>query len=289
MTGAVKRMKSERSKLKRSRSERGRPAGNGAAPPGASGCRYVKRTLAAAAIALVAASGAPAQDVGELLRAAGDALYPDTFVMTISMETHRPDRRDSAMTIRSQHSDEHGTRLEILEPARSRGTRFLRKGDDLWMFSPRSNSSRAIRLSPRDSFQGSVFANNDIGDPDYSDDYDATLAGTETIDHPELGRVETRRIEATASHPEAPYGRITMWLRTGDDIPVLMEYYAKSGVLIKRMRLHSLEELAGRVRPTVMRMESLEIEDAYSIVEIEELEQRESLSARLFSQAALTR
>lgn len=231
----------------------------------------------------------PAQDGNELLRAAGDALYPDHFVMQVRMETHRPDRPESGMTIESYHSDEHGTRLEIIEPARSRGTRFLRKGDDLWMFSPRSNSSRAIRLSPRDSFQGSVFANNDIGDPDYSDDYDATYEGTESIEHPETGTVRSRRIEARASHPEAPYGRITMWLRTDDNIPVKMEFYAKSGVLIKRMWLYELTELAGKLRPSIFRMHSLEIEGAYSLVEISELEERSDLSARLFSLNALTR
>lgn len=229
------------------------------------------------------------QDADDLLQAASDALYPESFFMEISMDTTRPDRRDNSMTIESRHSGEHGTLLEIVEPSRSRGTRFLRKGDDLWMYSPRSNSSRAIRLSPRDSFQGSVFANNDIGDPDYSDDYDATLAGTETLETEQLGSVETRKIEASAAHPKAPYGRITMWLRVTDDIPVRMDYYSKSGVLVKRMFLYELEEIAGRVRPTVMRMNSMEIDGAYTVADIHALEVRDDFSARMFSQRALTR
>ena len=245
--------------------------------------------LAAAVGLLFSAPAVSAQDGDALLKAASDALYPDQFFMRVKMETHRPERRDSTMVIESYHSAEDGSRLEIVEPARSSGTRFLRKGDDLWMFSPRSNSSRAIRLSPRDSFQGSVFSNNDVGDPNYEDDYHASLEGSETIDHPQLGTVQTRRIEARASHPKAPYGRITMWLRPEDDIPVKMEFYAKSGVLIKRMWLYDLKQLAGRLRPATFRMESIEIENAYSEVTIEELEKRDDLSARLFSLNALTR
>jgi outer membrane lipoprotein-sorting protein len=232
---------------------------------------------------------AQAQDAQELLERAETSLYPDRFEMRIRMKTERPDQRNSDMVMESLHDDGQGTRIEILEPSRSRGTRFLRKGDDLWMYNPRSNSSRAIRLSPRDSFQGSVFSNNDVGDPDYSDDYSASYNGTEEIQHQELGTVETHVITATAKHPKAAYGKIKMWIAQESFIPLEMEYYAKSGLLFKRMTLSDIRELAGRRRPALMRMESLEIENAYSTVEILELEKRESISPRLFSQRALTR
>jgi hypothetical protein len=80
-----------------------------------------------------------------------------------------------------------------------------------------------------------------------------------------------------------------MWVRQDDLMPVQMEYFAKSGLLFKRMTMLDIRELAGRLRPTRMRMESLEQEDAYSTVTIEEMEIREDLSDRMFSQAALTR
>lgn len=72
-------------------------------------------------------------------------------------------------------------------------------------------------------------------------------------------------------------------------MPVRMEYFAKSGLLFKRMVMLDFDELAGRLRPTRMRMESLEQEDAYSTVLISEMEIREDLPDRMFSQAALTR
>lgn len=253
--------------------------------------RLVQAGAAAALLAAFALAPAAAQpmDARALLEEAESRIYPDNFFMRSEIDTSRPDRRDTTMVIESYFKDEVGTFMEIVEPSRSRGMRFLRKDESLWMYNPKSRSRRAIRLSPRESFQGTVFSNNDVGDPDYTDDYDVTFAPEETIEHEQLGTVDCYVIEGDASSPSSPYGRIRMWVRTDDLMPVQMEYYAKSGLLFKRMTMLDFGELAGRVRPTRMRMESLEQEDAYSEVVIEEMEIREDLPDRMFTQAALTR
>ena len=250
--------------------------------------------LALAATALAAAMppmSAVAQDMdaAAMLEQAESRIYPDNFTMRSEIATSRPDRRNTTLVLDASFKDGVGTFMEIVEPARSRGMRFLRKGDSLWMYNPKSRSRRAIRLSPRESFQGTVFSNNDVGDPDYTDDYDVSYAAEETIEHDQFGTVECYVIEGDANSPTSPYGRIMMWIRKSDLMPVQMEYYAKSGLLFKRMTMLDIEELAGRERPTRMRMESLEQEDAYSTVTIQEMEIREDLPDRMFSQAALTR
>ena len=246
--------------------------------------------LLLAAILMVALSPPlPAQSGEDILERAEEALYPDDFYMEVEMNTHKPNRRDSMMVFESYHRDGAGTFMQVTAPPRSRGMRFLQKEEDLWMYNPRSNSRRAIRLSPRDSFQGSAFSNNDVGDPDYSDDYDVRLAGRETLNHEELGSLETIKLELTAKRETTTYGRIVMWIRESDDIPLRMEYYAKSGLLFKRMTLSEIAELAGRQRPSFMRMESLEQDDFYSTVKINEMEVRDDLPDRYFSQANLTR
>lgn len=249
----------------------------------------IRKGLLAALLLTLLTIALPAQSGEEILERAEEALYPENFYMKVDMNTHKPGRRDTMMAFESYHRDGAGTFMEVTAPARSRGMRFLQKEEDLWMYNPRSNSRRAIRLSPRDSFQGSAFSNNDVGDPDYSDDYDVRLAGRESLNHDELGSVETIRLELTAKRETTTYGRIVMWIRESDDIPLEMEYYAKSGLLFKRMTLSQIRELAGRQRPSFMRMESLEQDDFYSTVEIEEMEVRDNLPDRYFSQANLTR
>lgn len=238
---------------------------------------------------LSAALPAAAQSAEEILEEAEAVLYPEDFYMKAEMNTHKPDRRDSMMVFESYYREDAGTFMEVTAPARSRGMRFLQKDEDLWMYNPRSNSRRAIRLSPRDSFQGSAFSNNDVGDPDYSDDYESAVVGRESVDHEELGKLSAIKLELTARRRTTTYGRIVMWVRASDYMPLKMEYYAKSGLLFKRMSLSEIEELAGRLRPTLMRMDSLEQEGFYSTVKIEEMEAREDIPDRYFSQANLTR
>lgn len=225
----------------------------------------------------------------ELLQRAERALFPDNYFMRSSLTTYRPDRRDTRMVFESYRRRNAGSFIEVQEPARSRGMRFLEKDGDLWMFNPRANTRRAIRLSPRDSFQGSAFSNHDVSDPGYQDDYRVRIVGSETLDHQSLGSVQTTVLELSARREQAPYGRIVMWIRSDDHIPLLLEYYARSGLQFKRMSLDQLDHLGGRLRPRLMRMHSLEQEGFYSEIEIYELEQRDDLPDRLFSQANLTR
>jgi hypothetical protein len=244
------------------------------------------------------------RDAQELLNLVDETLFPDSFVATFRMTTERPGRRTTEMLMENSHLEGSGTFMEVEEPRRSRGMRFLQKEDDLWMYNPRSGSRRAIRLSPRDSFQGSVFSNNDVSDPEYSDDYTAGLAGRATLDHPQLGTVETTVIEARAAHDEAAYGRIEIYLwhavgtaaeglsgpgAPGDVIPLRFDYYSRSGLAFKRMLLLEIKELADATRPTVMRMESLEEQGAVTTVRIEALEARNDIPQRLFNQQELTR
>lgn len=234
-------------------------------------------------------AGLPGQSAESLLEQAENSLYPDNFYMRMRIVTERPDRRNTDMVFEVYYKDAVGTFIEIQEPSRSRGIRFLSKEENLWLYNPRSNSRRAIRLSPRDSFQGTLFSNHDIGDPQYTDDYQARRLSDETIEHPELGSVETQVIEATPTSDEAPYGRIVMWLRQADAVPLQMEYYARSGLLFKRMYLSDIRELAGAERPAIMRMESMQLENAFSEIRILALEERNDLSDRRFTEANLTR
>jgi hypothetical protein len=242
-------------------------------------------------LAVVLPSPVSSQDLSadEMLARMQEALYPDSFYMKATLETKRPDRRDTSMTMESYHKEGVGTFIEVLSPARSRGTRFLQKQESLWMYSPRAGGSRAIRLSPRESFQGSVFSNNDVGDPTYTDDYSATYGEDETLDHPTLGDVQCYLLIARPEHEEAAYGKVVAWMRKSDLAPVRMDLYAKSGLLFKRMTLRDFKQMAGRERASVMRMDSMVQENTYSLFTILQLEARNDLNDRMFTQARLTR
>lgn len=238
----------------------------------------------------VATLGAQERGADELLREMERAIAPPEYHAVFSLETHYPDRRDPApMVFEAWYKEGVGTLMEIMEPARSKGLRFLQKEGALWMFNPHAGSRRPVRLSAMASFQGSLFSNHDVSDPQYSDDYTAVLSGTERVEHPELGIVEAYVVDAKAAHRAAPYGSLRVWIVKDGSIPWKMEFYSKSGFLLKVLWFSGLKDVAGRVRPTRWRVESLEQEGAYSVVEVRTMEAVEGLPDERFSLAALTR
>ena len=229
-----------------------------------------------------------AQGADELLRAVDKALFLESYASRVTMETTEPGAAPRSMTFEGLSRKDRGTYLEIAAPARTKGTRFLQLEGSLWMYNPKSGSANALRLSSRDSFQGSAFSNADVGKSQFSDDYAAALEPDATLEHAELGRVACRVIVAAARTETAAYGRIVMWLRAADLMPLRMEYYAKSGLLFKRMDLSAIKSFGPLVRPSVMRMESFEKKGTFTVMTIESIAARD-VPLSVFSKNHLTR
>jgi outer membrane lipoprotein-sorting protein len=67
-----------------------------------------------------------------------------------------------------------------------------------------------------------------------------------------------------------------------------MEYYAKSGLLFKRMDLSAIRDFGSIVRPSVLRMESLEKKGTITTLTLESIEIKD-VSASIFNKNYLTR
>jgi outer membrane lipoprotein-sorting protein len=225
----------------------------------------------------------------EILRRMEETLFPDSYRMTMEMVTVEAGGRERILELDILYRRGTGSYMEILAPPRSRGTRFLQRDDSLWMFIPRSNARSAIRLAPRDSFQGSVFSNSDIGESSYTEDYRGLEPRRERYRHGELGEVEVFVVEAVPRRPEAPYGRVVCYVTVDGFIPLHMEYYVRSGLRIKEMELSDIREVAGRRRPVRMEMRALDEEGKVSTVWIRDLREEASIPDRVFTQRHLTR
>ncbi|MFW5826425.1 MAG: outer membrane lipoprotein-sorting protein [bacterium] len=253
--------------------------------------RYARLATAAFLVALLVlptlADAQPSAD--ELLVAAENSVFPDSFVATVVLTTTEDGEAASEMELEISYRHETGSYMEVVAPARSRGLRFLQIEETLWMYNPRAGGGRAIRLSPRSSFQGSAFSNRDLSDPEFADDYDARIDGSEEIEHPELGRVDCWVLEATATDDSLAYARIRVWVTEETRYFVRAEYYAKSGLLFKSSVLRGIERLAGARRPTVIEMRNRQREGLVSTMEITEMEVADDLPDRVFTQRHLTR
>lgn len=223
-----------------------------------------------------------------LLRMSERTIFPSVYFSTMSMTTQKPGSPERTIVMDSWYKEGVGTLMEISAPRRSKGIRMLQTEGTLWLYNPRSGGRQAIRLSPESSFQGSLFSNDDVGDSQYTDDYSAEIIGSESISVSGLGDVNCRILEAAAKHNKATYGRLLFWV-TDEGIPVRMEYYAKSGFLLKVMTLSEIRMMAGKMRPTRLYMESNEQEGFSTTVTIQELEQYDDLPDSKFTRNTLLR
>lgn len=256
----------------------------------------VRLAWAASAILILAApllgaqtapAGAP--DPEAALRAADASLYPASYTMRLGVETKRPGKEDSSLLLDVAHKEGKGTFMEILEPARSKGTRFLVAPDSLWMWSPRAGSRSPLRLSPRESFQGSAFSNGDVGESSWAEDYRAGIAGEAAVEVQGLGKVPAWIVEGKALRRDVAYGAIRLWLRKGDLLPLRVEYDAKSGLHVKTMELSDFAVVAGRLRPQSFTMIEEGPGGSRSLVRISELRERNDLPDSMFNQTWLVR
>jgi outer membrane lipoprotein-sorting protein len=233
--------------------------------------------------------GAQSLSPEQIVRRAEQTVFPDAFVMRATLETRESGAVRSRTEMAVTYKRGVGSRIELLSPPRSRGIRFLQKESALWIFNPQAGTSQAIRLSPKAAFQGSVFSNRDIGDPQYSTQYDMRLLGTENFDHPELGRVSALVVEGSARNETVAYSMVKLWVRQSDFMLLQGEYYAKSGLLFKQELFTGIREMAGKQRPTVIHMVSLDQPGRESVMTMTSLTEKPDLPDSLFSLAALTR
>jgi len=248
------------------------------------------RAVLLACLALLPAAGllAAPGSAQTVLDAVDRTLFLESYVSKVTMEIQDLSGPPRTMTFEGQSRKDRGTYLEILAPARTKGTRFLQLEGSLWMYNPKAGSANALRLSSRDAFQGSTFSNADIGKSQFSDDYSAVLAPEALLEHAELGPVPCLVLEARAKTDTAAYGKIVMWVRKSDFMPLRMEYYAKSGLLFKRMDLSRIRSFGPLTRPSVMRMESFEKKGTITTLTMESIEARE-VPLSVFNKNYLTR
>lgn len=251
--------------------------------------RGVAKVIAIAALVGLATPVFAQPSADELLLRAENSVFPDSFRAEVRLITREGDEITSEMELSLEYKQDVGSYMEILTPARSRGLRFLQIDDSLWMYNPRAAGGRALRLSPRDSFQGSAFSNRDLSDPEFADRYSVELAGSETIEHPGLGDVECWVLEATAEDDQLAYARVRLWITKEREILVRSHYFAKSGLLFKTAEYRDIRQIAGAERPTTVEMRDRQQTDRVSTMSITSMEVANDLPDRVFTQRHLTR
>jgi outer membrane lipoprotein-sorting protein len=132
---------------------------------------------------------------------------------------------------------------EFLYPARDKGTKMLKLGDELWTYTP--SIDRTIKISGhmlRQSVMGSDLSYEDMmEDHKLIDQYSASVAGTDTV----LGR-QCWVLELTAKDAAVSYHTRKIWVDKERYVPLREHRFAKSGKLLKTTEVKSVAQRQGR-------------------------------------------
>jgi outer membrane lipoprotein-sorting protein len=178
----------------------------------------------------------------------------------ITMTIHRA-RWERSIRVEVWTRGKDDTLLRINEPAKDRGTATLRKGDELWTYSPRV--SRLVKLPPsmlEQAWMGSDFSNNDLSRTeslvrDYSHRHLETVPS---------GGHQVHVIEAVPL-PGAPvvWGKQVLRIRA-DHIVLQQAFYDERGALVKEMTVDGIQRMGGKLFPRTWHMRRPDKADEYT-------------------------
>ena len=158
-------------------------------------------------------------------------------------------------------SDRKNSLVEFTN-SQDRGTKFLKREDDLWMFFP--DAEEIIKISGHmlnQGMMGSDFSYQDVMESDkLTDLYDFEIIKEEELD----GRL-CYVLEGIAKEGiKVSYYRRVSWIDKERFIGLKEELYAQSGRILKETKVNKIEEIEGRLIAVDSVMENMLRKNTYT-------------------------
>jgi outer membrane lipoprotein-sorting protein len=170
----------------------------------------------------------------------------DNKIMTATMVIHG--RRGSReVTSKTWVKGDDQSFTEYLAPPREKGTKMLKLGDQLWMYSP--STDRTIQISGhmlRQSLMGSDLSYEDMmEDPKLQIMYSAQVTGEENyMDRP------CWVLELTSIKEDIAYHSRKVWVDKERFVTLKEDRFARGGKLLKTTEIKKVEKIDNRWVPT---------------------------------------
>ena len=187
---------------------------------------------------------------------------------------------------------------EFLSPPRDKGVKYLKIGDNMWMYLP--SVDKIIKISGsmlRQSMMGSDFSYEDALESNrLLEKYNATLAKEERIPitFKSAGRTVTKErecyvVDLVAKVQDITYYKRATWIDKELFVPVKEDLFAMSGKRLKTMTLGDVQKYGSRYYPTYMTMKNLLREGSLTEMFIEKAAFDVAVPSGVFTQGSLTK
>ncbi|OGA53948.1 MAG: outer membrane lipoprotein-sorting protein [Betaproteobacteria bacterium RIFCSPLOWO2_12_FULL_62_13] len=221
--------------------------------------------LLLSSVLLLAALSTQAADGNEILKKVDRNLEPESYEMYRKLINIEPDGRRKEFVLYSVKKGRDKIVALFLSPPSDAGRATLRDGDNMWLYIP--SVGKPVRITSLQSVVGGVFNNADILRIDYTVEYNA-----ESMVEEKDGYV----LALKARTNEVAYDRLKMWVDKKTVLPVKIEAYAASGLLIKTLYFKDIKDFGGGIRrPAAVETDSPLYKGYKSVMLYSELRKRE--------------
>ncbi|OFZ97807.1 MAG: outer membrane lipoprotein-sorting protein [Betaproteobacteria bacterium RIFCSPLOWO2_02_FULL_62_17] len=176
-------------------------------------------------------------DGNDLLRKVDRNLEPESYEMYRKLINIEPNGSRKEFVLYSVKKGRDKVVALFLDPPSDKGRATLRTGDNMWLYIP--SVGKPVRITSLQSVIGGVFNNADILRVDYAVEYNVESA-TEEKDH--------YLLNLKAKSGEVAYDRLKMQVDRKILLPLRIEAYAASGLLIKTLYFKDIKDFGGGIR-----------------------------------------
>ncbi|MGM0655741.1 MAG: outer membrane lipoprotein-sorting protein [Thermodesulfobacteriota bacterium] len=193
-----------------------------------------------------ATSSAFALDGNEILRQVDENMQPQSYEMYRKLINIEPDGKQKEFVLYTVKKGQDKMVALFLSPASEKGRATLRLGDNMWLYIP--NVGKPLRITSLQSVVGGIFNNSDILRLDYNVEYNADKI---------TDQGESYLLYLSAKSSSVAYARLKMEVDKKTLLPITIECYAVSGMLIKTLRYDKIKDFGdGLVRPSTLETDS---------------------------------
>ena len=189
---------------------------------------------------------AVAIDGQQILAKVDRNLEPESYEAYRKLIDVQPDGSKKEYVLYSMKKGRDKVVALFLLPASDKGRATLRLAENMWLYMP--DVGRPIRVTSLQSVTGSIFNNADILRIDYSAEYNVETAEEQK---------DALLLSLKAKTGEVAYDRLKMRVDKQLLLPLTIEAYAASGLLLKTLRFKDIKDFGGGIkRPATIETDS---------------------------------
>ena len=217
-------------------------------------------------------------DGASILKKVDRNLEPESYESYRKLINIEPNGNKKEFIIYSVKKGRDNVVTLFLSPATDKGRSTLRQGDNMWLYIP--NVGKPMRITSMQSVTGGVFNNADIMRVDYTEEYKVETAIEEGSHYLLTLKAKTGNVA---------YDKLKMKVDKKLILPLEIEAYASSGMLIKTLRFKDIKDFGGGIkRPATVETDSPLYKDYKSVMLYSGLKKRE-VPDEVFTQGFMPR